>query len=420
MAYHLLYKLGREHALHGGLYFVYAVVDYAVGAYLDIGAGGVIARGAVGPDVEADYQRVAGRGQHDVALVYRTDTGVDDLDADFFVGQLLERGLDRLGAALDVCLDNDVEVLYLALLYLGEEVVERNLLGDAERALLGLLLALLNQLARHALIGDGVEDVAGVRHFAHTCYLDRDARARFRDALALVVYHGAHVSHSGAGDYDIALMQRAVLDEHGHNRAAAAVQPGLNDGALGRTVRVGLELEHFGQDDQVLKQVVYALAGLGRDGANHRVAAPLLAHEVVLGELLLYALGVGAWHIHLVDGHDYGYIRGLGVVNRLYGLRHYAVIGGYNQDGDVRDGGAAGAHTGEGLVARGIQESYRTAVYIDGVGADVLGNAAGLSGRDVGVTDIVQEAGLAVIDVAHDHDDGRARLELFGLILAVV
>ena len=328
--------------------------------------------------------------------------------------------LDGLGRALDVGLDDDVEVLYLALLYLGEEVVERDLLGDAERALLGLLLALLNQLARHALVVDGVEHVARVGDFAHARYLNRDAGPGLGDALSLVVYHGADVADGGAGDNDIAVVQRAVLDEHGHNGAAAPVEARLYDGALGGAVRVGLELEDFGQDDQVLKQVVYALAGLGRYGAHYGVAAPLLADQVVLSELLLYALGVGAGHIHLVDGHDDGDVGRLGVVDGLNGLRHDAVVGGDNQDGDVRDGGAAGAHAGEGLVARGVQEGYRAAVDVDGVGADVLGYAAGLAGRDVGVADVVQQAGLAVVDVAHDHDDGGARLELFRPVLAVV
>ena len=44
----------------------------------------------------------------------------------------------------------------------------------------------------------------------------------------------------------------------------------------------------------------------------------------------------------------------------------------------------------------------------DLVGADVLGDATGLAGDDVGVADLVEELRLAVVDVAHDGDDGRA------------
>jgi hypothetical protein len=41
------------------------------------------------------------------------------------------------------------------------------------------------------------------------------------------------------------------------------------------------------------------------------------------------------------------------------------------------------------------------------VSADVLGDAAGLASRHVGFADGVEQRGLAVIDVAHDGDDGR-------------
>ena len=45
---------------------------------------------------------------------------------------------------------------------------------------------------------------------------------------------------------------------------------------------------------------------------------------------------------------------------------------------------------------------------LDLVGADVLGDAAGLAGDHVGVADAVEQLGLAVVDVAHDGDDRRA------------
>ena len=45
----------------------------------------------------------------------------------------------------------------------------------------------------------------------------------------------------------------------------------------------------------------------------------------------------------------------------------------------------------------------------DLVGADVLGDAAGLARGDVGGTDGVEQRGFAVIDVAHDGDDRGPR-----------
>ncbi len=51
------------------------------------------------------------------------------------------------------------------------------------------------------------------------------------------------------------------------------------------------------------------------------------------------------------------------------------------------------------------------------VSADVLGDAAGLAGGHVGVADIVQQGGLAVVHVAHDHHDGGAGHQVLVLVL---
>ena len=124
--------------------------------------------------------------------------------------------------------------------------------------------------------------------------------------------------------------------------------------------------------------------------------------------------------VHLVDGHDQRDAGGLGVVDGLDRLRHDAVIGRDDEDGDVRDHGAAGAHGRERLMARGVEEGDGLAVDHDTVSADVLRDAAGLAGRDVRAADAVEQAGLAVVDVAHDHHDRSAWDEFVLAVLAVV
>ena len=71
-------------------------------------------------------------------------------------------------------------------------------------------------------------------------------------------------------------------------------------------------------------------------------------------------------------------------------------------------------------MARGIEEGDGLVVYLDGIRANVLGNAAGLARRDLRVTDIVEKGGLAVIDMAHDDDDRRTGDELFCRVLMIV
>ena len=64
----------------------------------------------------------------------------------------LQGGLHGLGGALDVGLDDDVQVLDLALLDLAEQIVQADLLLHAAGSShLLVVLALLHQLTGHAL-----------------------------------------------------------------------------------------------------------------------------------------------------------------------------------------------------------------------------------------------------------------------------
>ena len=108
------------------------------------------------------------------------------------------------------------------------------------------------------------------------------------------------------------------------------------------------------------------------------------------------------------------------MVDGLDGLGHDAVLGGHHQNGDIRHHGAAGTHGGKRLVTRGIQEGDGLAVDLHLIGADVLGDAAGLAGGHMGIADIVQQAGLAVVHVAHDHHHGSAGHQILFLVLMVV
>ena len=82
---------------------------------------------------------------------------------------------------------------------------------------------------------------------------------------------------------------------------------------------------------------------------------------------------------------------------------------------DVGDVGAAGAHGGERLVARGVEEGDVALGGRHRVGADVLGDAAGLARGHVRLADGVEQRRLAVVDVAHDRDHRRTRTLVLGL-----
>ena len=101
------------------------------------------------------------------------------------------------------------------------------------------------------------------------------------------------------------------------------------------------------------------------------------------------------------------------MLNGFLGLRHDTVIGRDNQDNDIGRLGAAGSHGGKRRVARGIEEGHDAVVGFDMVGADMLGDTAFFTGRHLGPTNMVQQRGLAVVDVAHDGDHRRTGNGIF-------
>ena len=96
-------------------------------------------------------------------------------------------------------------------------------------------------------------------------------------------------------------------------------------------------------------------------------------------------------------------------------MRHDAVIGGDDQDDDVRHLGAAGAHGGEGFVTRRVQEGDLAAVDGHLIGTGALRDAACFAVGHVGVADAVEQRRFAVVHMTQDGHDGRARHQVIGL-----
>ena len=92
------------------------LIDHAVITDVDAVAVRGVARLRIRTDVEADDDRAVDACQHDVVLGNRADAAVDRAHTNLGVGELFKRLLDRLDGTLHVGLDDDVEVLDLALL----------------------------------------------------------------------------------------------------------------------------------------------------------------------------------------------------------------------------------------------------------------------------------------------------------------
>src|SRR5699024_4811808 len=225
-----------------------------------------------------------------------------------------------------------------------------------------------------------------------------------------VVEHRPDPAVGRAADDRVADVERPALHQHGGHRSTALVEMGLDGDALGVHVGIGPQVESSvgGQHDR-RQQAVQSVTGDRGDVDEHRLAAVLLRHQAVLGELAPYLARVGALLVDLVDRHHDRHVGSRGVVECLDRLRHHTVVGGHHQHGDVGRLRTTGTHGGECLVTRGVNESDAPVLVVDLgpdlVGTDRLGDATGLTGGDVRLPQRVEQLGLAVVDVTHHRDD---------------
>ena len=204
-----------EHALHRVAQVFGDFVDDRVGADVDALALGGAAGVGQRPHVEADDDRVGGRGQHHVGLVDAAGLRVDDVDRDLLLGDLGDLVLERLERAGDVGLEDDVELLDVALLGPREDLLEADLAGLAAGQRLGLQAvgALLGELAGAAVVLDRLDELAGLADAVEAEHLDRHPGPGALDAVAGEVVHRPHPAPLRAGDQRVADLERAALDQ---------------------------------------------------------------------------------------------------------------------------------------------------------------------------------------------------------------
>ena len=206
---------------------------------------------------------------------------------------------------------------------------------------------------------------------------------------------------------------------------ATAVQLGFKHRALRQTVRHRLQVLQVGnQADHFHQQIEIGLL-LRRHVHEDRAAAPVFRHQTAIGELLLHAVRQSVRLVDLVHRDDHRNVRRFGVINGLQSLRHHTVIGGHDQHHDVGHLRSTRTHAGERFVTRRVKEHDLAAKSRRiGIGdrhfvrADVLRNSTGFASSNIGRADGVEQAGLAVVHVAHDGDHRRTYNSLGGTFFA--
>ena len=71
-------------------------------------------------------------------------------------------------------------------------------------------------------------------------------------------------------------------------------------------------------------------------------------------------------------------------------------------------------------MSRCVKEGNGAAVHLNGVCADMLGDAACLAGGNICMADIVKQRGFAVVNMTHNDNDRCAADKLIGTVLMVV
>src|SRR4051812_15662748 len=319
LADRLLDRNRVEQALHRVAQVFGDFVDDRVGADVDALTPRRPFRVEQRPHVEADDDRVGGRGEHHVGLVDAARLRMDDVDRNPFLWHFRELVLERLQGAGDVGLEDDVELLDLALLGPGEDLVEADLASLTAGQRLGFesVSALPRHLAGLAVALDRLHELAGVGDAVEAEHLDRHSRDRLGDRFAGEVLHRPHSAPLRPGDQRIADVEGSALDQDGDDGAAAGIKLGLDHVTGGIRVRIRRQLLQLGDQEDHVEQVVETLLGLRRDLAEDGVAAPLLGGDLHLGELAADLFRIGALFVDLVDGDQHRHVGGTGVVDRL-------------------------------------------------------------------------------------------------------
>ncbi len=105
------------------------------------------------------------------------------------------------------------------------------------------------------------------------------------------------------------------------------------------------------------------------------------------------------------------------MIDGFFGLRHHAIVCSNHQHHDIGHFCASRAHACECLVARRVNKHNSLSVNARFVCANVLRDPASFSRSDFRFADGVEQAGLAVVHMAHHGDNGGARQLIAGALL---
>ena len=167
-----------------------------------------------------------------------------------------ERVGERFRRTALVGLDDDVERVRNAGRGLRHEVLERDATARSATALRFAIetLAPLRDFARRRRVFDDEQLIARHRHALEAEDLHRNRRAGLLDRLAALVEQRAHAAGVHAADEVVADLERAALHEHRRDGTLARIELRFDDRAGRATIRIRLEVEDFGLEENLIEQ----------------------------------------------------------------------------------------------------------------------------------------------------------------------
>ena len=408
---------GASRPLISCLNVVDGFVDDAVVADFDAGLLDRLARARVGAHVEADDARAGGGRQLHVGFGDAADIRSQHLDLHLVGGQLVERVAQRLGAALHVGLDDHGNDAGLGVLDLREHVLGRACPGAAmtlvsrcrlcrcsatSRALLSLSSTSRSSPALGAAVRPSTTTgMDGARRFHRLAMSRRTWRARDRTAMPARIGSPTFsvprlTSTVATAPRPFSMLDSTTMPEARPPRGALSSSTSacsrMASSSLSMPVPSFAETCTNMVEPPHSSEITSYLDSSVRTRSASASGLSILLTATTIGTPAALACCTASMVCGMTPSSAATTSTTTSVALR-----------------------AARAHGGERRVARGIQERDHAARRLDVVRADVLRDAAGLAGRDLGAPDVVQQRGLAVVDVTHDRDHRRTRQLYLGV-----
>ncbi|MNZ71314.1 hypothetical protein D3C78_896740 [compost metagenome] len=332
-------------------------------------------------------------------------------DFDFFKG-----ALQCFNGALNVSLDNHVEILDFALFNVTEQIVKCNSSICTKVRLTLRDRTFIGNMASFSLILKYYKRIASLRNLCKTCNFNWSRWACFFETTAFIIHHSTNASEAVACDKSITDFERTVLNEDTGDRATALIKLGFNNRTASTFIRISFIFINFCYKQNHFKQTFEAHFLFRRNVNENGISAPLFRYESVLSQFLLHFIRVSIRLIDFVHCNDDWQSSCFRMVNSLYRLRHNAVIGSYYDNRNICKLCTAGTHCSKRFMTRSIQECNFLTVNFNLVSTDMLRNTASFSACYICRTNRIQQRCLTMVNVTHDRNDRRTFQQIRFLI----